>query len=61
MDHRFIVLTITLGLIIYGAYSLVKAPVDAIPDLSDNQVVVYTEWMGQSPQVIEDQVTFPLD
>lgn len=61
MDHRFIVLTITLGLIIYGAYSLVKAPVDAIPDLSDNQVVVFTEWMGQSPQVIEDQVTFPLE
>ncbi len=61
LDHRFIVLTLTLGLIIYGAYSLIKAPVDAIPDLSDNQVVVYTEWMGQSPQVIEDQVTFPLE
>jgi Cu(I)/Ag(I) efflux system membrane protein CusA/SilA len=35
-------------------------PIDAIPDLSENQVIVFTEWMGRSPQVIEDQVTYPL-
>ena len=39
---------------------MVNTPVDAIPDLSDNQVIVWTEWMGRSPQVIEDQVTYPL-
>jgi Cu(I)/Ag(I) efflux system membrane protein CusA/SilA len=36
-----------------------KNPIDAIPDLSENQVIVFTEWMGRSPQVIEDQVTYP--
>jgi Cu(I)/Ag(I) efflux system membrane protein CusA/SilA len=43
-----------------GAYSLVKIPLDAIPDLSDTQVIVYTEFAGQAPQVVEDQVTYPL-
>lgn len=44
----------------YGAYSVKKNPIDAIPDLSENQVIVFTEWMGRSPQLIEDQVTYPL-
>ncbi len=44
----------------YGIYSIQKNPIDAIPDLSENQVIVFTEWMGRSPQVIEDQVTYPL-
>lgn len=61
LDHRFIVLFITVLAIIYGAYSLTKVPVDAIPDISDNQVIVFTEWMGQSPQIMEDQVTYPLE
>jgi Cu(I)/Ag(I) efflux system membrane protein CusA/SilA len=43
-----------------GYYSVNKNPIDAIPDLSENQVIVFTEWMGRSPQVIEDQVTYPL-
>ena len=43
-----------------GGWAVVTTPVDAIPDLSDNQVIVFTEWMGRSPQVVEDQVTYPL-
>src|SRR5688572_16705556 len=43
-----------------GLYSLTRIPLDAIPDLSDTQVIVYTDYPGQAPQVIEDQVTFPL-
>jgi CzcA family heavy metal efflux pump len=44
----------------WGIVSISKNPIDAIPDLSENQVIVFTEWMGRSPQVIEDQVTYPL-
>jgi CzcA family heavy metal efflux pump len=58
--NRWLVLLLGLGLFIWGAYSVRKNPVDAIPDLSENQVIVFTEWMGRSPQVIEDQVTYPL-
>src|SRR3979411_231138 len=43
-----------------GIYALAHLPLDAIPDLSDTQVIVYTEYKGQAPQVIEDQVTYPL-
>ena len=43
-----------------GIYALAHLPLDAIPDLSDTQVIVYTEYPGQAPQVIEDQVTYPL-
>ncbi len=43
-----------------GLYAMSRIPLDAIPDLSDTQVIVYTEYPGQAPQVIEDQVTFPL-
>lgn len=43
-----------------GIYSILKTPVDAIPDLSENQVIVFTEWMGRNPQIMENQVTFPL-
>ncbi len=43
-----------------GMYAVVSTPVDAIPDLSENQVIVFTEWMGRSPQIMEDQVTYPL-
>ena len=44
----------------FGIYSVINLPVDAIPDLSENQVIIFTEWMGRSPQIIEDQVTFPI-
>jgi CzcA family heavy metal efflux pump len=60
LRNRFIVLLIAAGLLAWGIFSISKNPIDAIPDLSENQVIVFTEWMGRSPQVIEDQVTYPL-
>lgn len=60
MRNRFIVVIATIGLTIFGWFSMQDTPIDAIPDLSENQVIVYTEWMGRSPQIMEDQVTFPL-
>ncbi len=60
LRNRLIVLLIAGGLFAYGIYSIKRNPIDAIPDLSENQVIVFTEWMGRSPQVIEDQVTYPL-
>ncbi len=58
--NRFIVILLALGVVMWGVYSVVNTPVDAIPDLSENQVIVFTDWMGQSPKEIEDQVTYPL-
>jgi Cu(I)/Ag(I) efflux system membrane protein CusA/SilA len=60
LRNRLIVLLFAGGLFAWGIYSLRQNPIDAIPDLSENQVIVFTEWMGRSPQVIEDQVTYPL-
>ena len=60
LRNRLIVLLIAAGMFAWGIYSVQKNPIDAIPDLSENQVIVFTEWMGRSPQVIEDQVTYPL-
>jgi len=60
LKNRIIVLLLAVGLTVYGIFTVTKAPVDAIPDLSENQVIVFTEWMGQSPQIIEDQITYPL-
>src|SRR6266699_3240638 len=60
LRHRFMVLLIALGLLAWGIYNIQRNPVDAIPDLSENQVIVFTEWMGQSPQIMEDQVSYPL-
>src|SRR6187401_1559412 len=60
LRNRIVVLLIAAALFSYGIYSLKQNPIDAIPDLSENQVIVFTEWMGRSPQVIEDQVTYPL-
>ena len=58
--NRFLVLLATLFITLAGIYALVKTPLDALPDLSDVQVIVYTEYPGQAPQVVEDQVTYPL-
>jgi Cu(I)/Ag(I) efflux system membrane protein CusA/SilA len=58
--NKFIVLLATLFITIGGLYAVVKTPIDALPDLSDVQVIVYTEYPGQAPQVVEDQVTYPL-
>ena len=60
LQNRYVVLLIAAGLLIWGIYSVKNNPIDAIPDLSENQVIVFTEWMGRSPQVIEDQITYPL-
>ncbi len=58
--NKFLVILSTLFVVIAGVYSLRQTPVDAIPDLSDVQVIVFTEYPGQAPQVVEDQVTYPL-
>ncbi|MBE2204862.1 MAG: efflux RND transporter permease subunit [Chthoniobacterales bacterium] len=60
LRNRFLVLCTTLLLILWGIYSLRHTPVDAIPDLSENQVLVYADWEGRSPREVEDQVTYPL-
>jgi Cu(I)/Ag(I) efflux system membrane protein CusA/SilA len=58
--NRAVVIIFFLGLTAYGIYVVKNTPVDAIPDLSENQVIVFTDWMGRSPQEIEDQITYPL-
>ena len=60
LRNRLLVLLIAGGLLAWGAYAVRVSKIDAIPDLSENQVIVFTEWMGRSPQIIEDQVTYPL-
>ena len=60
INNRFMVIMMTLFLIIAGVIAMLRTPLDAIPDLSDVQVIVYTEYPGQAPQVVEDQVTYPL-
>ena len=60
IKNRFIVIVLLLFVLAAGYYSLTTSPVDAIPDLSDVQVIVYTEYPGQSPTVVQDQVTYPL-
>jgi len=58
--NKFMVILATLFLIGVGIYSMLSTPVDAIPDLSDVQVIIYTQYSGQSPRIVEDQVTYPL-
>ncbi len=60
LRNRFLVLTVATGLFAWGIYAVQTNKIDAIPDLSENQVIVFTEWMGRSPQIMEDQVTYPL-
>ncbi|MBP7778423.1 MAG: CusA/CzcA family heavy metal efflux RND transporter [Acidobacteria bacterium] len=60
LRHRFIVIALSAGLAGWGWWAVTATPIDAIPDLSDNQVIVFTDWPGQSPQEVEDQVTYPL-
>lgn len=58
--NRFIVILVYLAVTGFGVYAVVNLPVDAIPDLSENQVIVFTEWMGRSPEIVEQQVTYPI-
>ena len=60
LRNRFLVLIVAAGFLAWGIYSVKVNKIDAIPDVSENQVIVFTEWMGRSPQIIEDQVTYPL-
>ncbi len=59
-DNKFIVVLLTVLVMAGGLYAISKTPIDAIPDLSDVQVIIFTEYPGQAPQVVEDQVTYPL-
>jgi len=60
LRNRGLVIAIYLGLAAWGYWALLRTPIDAIPDLSENQVIVFTDWTGRSPQEVEDQVTYPL-
>jgi copper/silver efflux system protein len=60
LRNRFLVIMFFLLLGGWGYWALLTTPIDAIPDLSDNQVIVFTDWMGRSPQEVEDQITYPL-
>src|ERR671918_938346 len=60
LRNRFLVIIFFLLLGAWGYWALLTTPIDAIPDLSDNQVIVFTDWTGRSPQEVEDQVTYPL-
>jgi copper/silver efflux system protein len=60
MRNRGLVIALYLGLAAWGYWALLRTPIDAVPDLSENQVIVFTDWTGRSPQEVEDQVTYPL-
>src|SRR2546423_9125306 len=60
LKNRFIILAAYLLLAGWGYWALLRTPIDAIPDLSENQVIVFTDWVGRSPKEVEDQVTYPL-
>jgi Cu(I)/Ag(I) efflux system membrane protein CusA/SilA len=60
IKNKFLVLAGTAAVIFGGIYALRNIPLDAIPDLSDTQVIIYTEWAGQAPQIVQDQVTYPI-
>ena len=58
--NRFLVFTGTIALTVWGVWAMRATPLDAVPDISDVQVIVSTEWMGRSPDIIEDQITYPI-
>jgi Cu(I)/Ag(I) efflux system membrane protein CusA/SilA len=60
LRNRGLVIVLYIALAAWGYWALLRTPIDAIPDLSDNQVIVFTDWTGRSPQEVEDQVTYPL-
>src|SRR5579885_2047005 len=59
-ENHFLVSLGVVGLVLAGIWSLRRIPLDALPDISDVQVIIHTEWMGQPPNLIEDQVTYPI-
>src|SRR5467141_1003150 len=60
LRNRFLVVALWIGIAGWGLWAMLRAPIDAIPDLSDNQVIVFSDWSGRSPQEVEDQITYPL-
>jgi len=60
LKNKFIVVLTTVALVLGGIYAVKNIPLDAIPDLSDTQVIIYTPWEGQAPNIVEDQVTYPI-
>ena len=58
--HKWVVFGVVLMLALFAADSARKTPLDALPDISDPQVIIFTEWMGRSPDLVEDQITYPL-
>ena len=60
LRNRVLVVAVFVLLAGWGYWALLTTPLDAIPDLSDNQVIVFTDWTGRSPQEVEDQITYPL-
>src|SRR5207247_3256148 len=60
LRNRFLVVACFALLGAWGYWALLTTPIDAIPDLSDNQVIVFSDWSGRSPQEVEDQITYPL-
>src|SRR3989442_8550266 len=58
--NKFLVLLLIFFASAWGVWALLRVPLDAIPDLSDVQVIVYSEWSGRSPQIMEDQITYPI-
>src|SRR5436853_7477208 len=59
-SNRFLVFTGTVILTVWGIWAMTRTPLDAVPDISDVQVIVSTEWIGRSPDLIEDQITYPI-
>ena len=60
INNKFMVIILTLAMVAGGLYSLKNIPLDAQPDLSDVQVIIYTDYSGQGPQIVEEQVTYPM-
>ena len=58
--NKFIIFLLVVALAVWGYWALTKTPLDALPDLSDTQVIIYTEWQGRSPDLVEDQITYPI-
>ena len=60
LNNRLLILFAVILLLLAGVWAMTRAPIDAIPDIGENQIIVWAEWPGRSPQDMEDQVTYPL-
>ena len=59
-NNRLLILLATLMVVVWGVFAMLRTPLDALPDLSDTQVIIRTQWAGQAPQIVENQLTYPL-